>query len=64
MITVSKCSQLPNWLEYTIEIETLRKATESDARVLKAVGYQQEAIRLRSKPGTRKDAIQVYERVA
>ena len=63
-IEVFTTSELAGPGEYTIEIETLRKTNESDARVLMAVGLQQEAIRLRSKPETRKDAIPVYERAA
>jgi hypothetical protein len=49
---------------YTIEIKEIRKTSKRDAQILKAVGLQQEAIRLRMKPETRKDAISAYERAA
>lgn len=63
-IEVFTASELAGPGEYTIEIKEMRKTTERDAHILKAVGLQQEAIRLRMKAETRKDAIPVYESAA
>ncbi len=61
-IDVFTASELAGPGKYKIEITALRQINERDARVLKAVGFQQEAIRLRQKPETRINAIQVYEK--
>lgn len=63
-IEVFTASELAGPGRYTIEIKEMRIASRRDAQVLKAVGLQQEAIRLRMKPETRKDAIPVYESAA
>ena len=60
-IEVFTASELAGPGRYTIEIKEMRKTTEQDARILKAVSLQREAIRLRMKAETRKDAIPVYE---
>ena len=60
-INVSTSSELAGPGEYRLEITGLRQINERDASVLKAVGFQQEAIRLRLNPETRKDAIPVYD---
>ncbi|CAN5351159.1 hypothetical protein BH20ACI2_BH20ACI2_11210 [soil metagenome] len=63
-IEVFTASELAGPGRYTIKIKEMRKATKRDAQILKAAGLLQEAIRLRMKPETRKDAIPVYERAA
>ncbi len=59
-IEVFTSSELAGPGEYTIEIKEMRLKRGRDIRVLTAVGFQQEAIKLRMKPETRTDAVPVY----